>query len=142
MRGPGCENGMCYSRAYQRRLDRLCRQQMRASEGGFWTRNSRAYQARNSRVSQNLFGWMVPAGNGGQGSPPVGHYDMVYAENANYADPRDGGIYGAQGYGVHMTVPVAPNVLHQYNYGWGLPSSRITPISNVAPYTLPRPLHW
>jgi len=31
-------------------------------------------------------------------------------------------------------VPMAPVVNHTYNYGWGIPSSRLTPVSHpVAP---------
>ena len=58
---------------------------------------------------------------------------MVYAVDPNYFDGRDGQLYSAEGYGVPMAVPLAPNVGHTYNYSWGLPASRLTPISNVAP---------
>lgn len=112
------------------------------SSNSFWGRSSSTYQARNAQLSQHLFGWLIPSGNGGMGSPPFGKYHVTYAQDANYFDQRDGGVYGAQGYGTHVTVPLAPNVRHAYNYGWGLPSSRITRISNVAPYTTLRPLHW
>jgi len=41
-------------------------------------------------------------------------------------DCRDQYINSQQGYGVPVTVPLAPVVCKQYNYGWGLPSSRLT----------------
>ena len=58
-----------------------------------------------------------------------GSYDIVYAADPNYFDSRDGRVYSAQGYGIPMSVPLAPNVEHAYSYGWGIPSSRLTPIS-------------
>ncbi len=147
-----CDNGMCntsqggYRQGFDQRVNSMMGRQnawsQRGGVKGYWSRSSAAYQARNAALSQKMFGWMVPAGNGGQGAPPIGAYHMVYAQNANHFDQRDGGVYGAQGYGTHITVPLAPNVQHAYNYGWGMPSSRITHVSNVAPYTLPRPLHW
>jgi hypothetical protein len=30
-------------------------------------------------------------------------------------------------------VPLAPNVRHSYNYSWGTPSSRITPMGQYDP---------
>ncbi len=42
-----------------------------------------------------------------------------------YCDPRDTRIYSAQGYNVPVTVPLAP-VCRTYNYGWGIPSTRLT----------------
>jgi len=59
-------------------------------------------------------------------------YCMTYAFNPWYCDHRDGAVYAAYGYGAPMTVPLAPNVTNQYNYGWGIPSGRLTPISRVA----------
>ncbi len=50
-------------------------------------------------------------------------YDPV---NPGYADPRDAQIYAAQGAGVPVAVPLAPVVQYTYNYGWGVPSSRLT----------------
>ncbi len=41
-------------------------------------------------------------------------------------DQRDTQVFAAPGYGVPMTVPLAPVVCKQWNYGWGLPSARIT----------------
>lgn len=68
-----------------------------------------------------------------QGCPPVGLYSAVYPVNPYHFDGRDGQVYAAQGVGGPVSVPLAPNVRHTYNYGWGVPSSRLTPISNVLP---------
>lgn len=74
-----------------------------------------------------------PTGCGGKGCPPIGMYQMVYPLNPQHCDPRDRNVHAAQGYGVPMSVPLAPVVRHQYNYSWGVPASRLTPISNYAP---------
>lgn len=79
------------------------------------------------------FGYFLPTGCCGAGCPTVGAYHMVYSANPDYFDPRDGRVYGAQGYGVPMAVPLAPNVENTYNFGWGIPSSRLTPISRRLP---------
>ena len=60
-------------------------------------------------------------------------YCMTYPVNPWYYDPRDTRVYAAAGFGAPMTVPLAPTVQTQVNYGWGIPASRITPISRVAP---------
>jgi hypothetical protein len=59
-------------------------------------------------------------------------YTMAYPVNPWYYDPRDTRVYAAAGFGAPMTVPVAPNVQTQVNYGWGIPASRITYLSRVA----------
>lgn len=79
------------------------------------------------------FGFLTPTGNGGAGSPFHGKYSRVYPQDVYYFDQRDSQLYAAQGYGVPMAVPLAPTVGHAYNYSWGVPASRLTPISNVAP---------
>ncbi|MEZ6125320.1 MAG: hypothetical protein R3C49_19400 [Planctomycetaceae bacterium] len=100
----------------------------------WWRGQQHNYLTRNQRLSNHLFGWMVPSGCCGHGCPPVGCYNVTYADDPGYADARDGGqAYGAQGYGIPMTVPLAPNVRHSYNYSWGTPSSRITPLGQYAP---------
>jgi hypothetical protein len=76
------------------------------------------------------FGYFCPTGGCGKGLPPFGHYSMVYAVDPQYSDARDSQLYAAEGYGVPISVPLAPNVHHQYNYSWGTPASRLTPISN------------
>jgi hypothetical protein len=78
------------------------------------------------------FGYFIPTGNGGTGTPLFGKYARVYPQDPSYFDQRDGQLYSAQGYGVPVAVPLAPVVGHQYNYGWGIPSSRLTPISHPA----------
>ena len=99
----------------------------------WWRGQQENYLARNQRLSNCLFGWLVPSGCCGQGCPPIGKYCMTYADDPGYGDPRDGGAaYGVQGYGVPMTVPLAPNVRQSYNYSWGTPSSRITPLGNYS----------
>jgi hypothetical protein len=82
---------------------------------------------------KSKFGCLTPTGNGGPGSPHIGKYSRVYPENVHHFDQRDGQIWAAQGYGIPMAVPLAPVVGHTYNYGWGIPSSRLTPISHIAP---------
>ena len=69
----------------------------------------------------------------GAGQPLLGHYRIVYPVNPWYFDGRDGQAYAAAGYGGPVSVPLAPVVRQQYNYGWGVPSSRITPISRPLP---------
>jgi hypothetical protein len=60
-------------------------------------------------------------------------YTMAYPVNPWYYDPRDTRVYAAAGFGAPMTVPIAPTVQTQVNYNWGIPASRITYISRVAP---------
>ncbi|MEX0703238.1 MAG: hypothetical protein WD069_14185 [Planctomycetales bacterium] len=74
------------------------------------------------------FGYLQPAG-----IESHGHYSAAYPVNPWHFDQRDGRIYAAEGYGVPMAVPLAPNVEHTYNYGWGIPSSRLTPVSHMPP---------
>jgi len=79
------------------------------------------------------FGYFHRDGCCGEGCPKCGHYGIVYANNPGYHDPRDGKIYAAQGLNVPVAMPLAPNVEHTYNYGWGIPSSRRTHISRLIP---------
>lgn len=78
--------------------------------------------------AQNRYGYFRPAN-----LAPFGCYTIAYPINPGYTDQRDGGLYSAQGYGVNVSVPLAPNVGATYNYGWGVPSSRLTPVSNPLP---------
>jgi hypothetical protein len=55
-----------------------------------------------------------------------------------YCDPRDLRVYSAQGYGVPVTVPLAP-VCRQYNYGWGIPSTRLSQVGSYAAWHPDRP---
>jgi len=75
----------------------------------------------------------------GTGQPLVGQYKVVYPVNPWYFDGRDGQVYAAEGYGGPVSVPLAPVVTQQYNYGWGVPSSRITPISRPLPLGVEHP---
>jgi hypothetical protein len=78
------------------------------------------------------FGYFIPTGGGGQGVPWVGHYGRVYPVNPQYTNPKDGQIWAAEGYGIPMAVPLAPVVGHTYEFGWGVPSSRLVPVSHPA----------
>ena len=78
------------------------------------------------------FGYFIPTGGGGAGLPWVGHYSRVYPVTPYHNDPRDGQVWAAQGYGIPISVPLAPVVGHTYEYGWGVPSSRLVPVSNPA----------
>ena len=89
--------------------------------------------ARNHQQSEALANWMydslglyTPAA---VHTAPVGTYRMVYPVNPSYSNPRDARVYGAQGAGVPIVVPLAPTVRSGYNYSGGLPASRLTPIS-------------
>ncbi len=75
------------------------------------------------------FGYFIPTGSCGKGTPPIGVYSMVYPVNPDHFDGRDGQVYAAQGSGGPVSIPMAPVVNHTYNYGWGMPSSRLTPVS-------------
>lgn len=144
----GCDNGKnrrgrndnncqscddCYADGYNERMCTLFAKA--APDDGcsrwchrWWQGQTNNYQARNQKLSNHLFGWMVPSGC----CPPFGKYHVTYANDPGYADSRDGQVYGAQGYGTHMNVPLAPNVRQSYNYSWGTPASRITPIGHYA----------
>jgi len=51
--------------------------------------------------------------------------------NALYCDFRDRQLYAAEGFGDPVTVPLAP-VCRSFNYGWGIPSSRLTASGSYA----------
>lgn len=71
-------------------------------------------------------------GHDGPGRPLAGCYSIVYPVDPGYFDQRDGQIYAAPGYGGPVSVPLAPVVNSTYNYGWGIPSSRLTPVLHPA----------
>ncbi len=100
-----------------------------------------ARHARHNRLCNCLFGCLIPSGCNGQGCPPVGKYQITYADQPDYFDPRDGQLYAAQGSGMPMTVLLAPTVRYAYNYSSTLPASRITQISNYNPMTSPQTLY-
>lgn len=99
-------------------------------EQNFKSECRRAY--RNRAVDSwlhNKFNYFVPAGCCGEGCPPIGKYSRVYAADPNYYDSRDEQIYASPVTGLPTAIPLAPNVRYQYNYSWGYPGSRLTPIS-------------
>ena len=79
----------------------------------------------------SLCGIGANANNGRHGL--FGKYEHVYALNPDYRDRRTGDVWASQDTGVPMAVPLAPNVRHTMEYGWGLPSSRLVPISRPLP---------
>ncbi len=89
--------------------------------------------SRKSRLAKLFRNPFCPSGSCNEGTPLFDKYHITYAAQPNYFDQRDGRLYSAQGYGVPMAVPLAPNVRHTYNYGWGMPSSRLTPVSRYIP---------
>jgi hypothetical protein len=64
----------------------------------------------------------------------------LYTNNNYHFDPRDTRVYASQAYNTPVTIPVAP-MARTYNYGWGVPSSRLSPIGGYTawhpdvPYT-------
>lgn len=80
----------------------------------------------------NKLNYFIPSGCCGEGCPPFGEYKRVYAADPSYFDQRDTRLYAAPATGVPTAIPLAPNVRHQYNYSWGIPSSRVTPISSLS----------
>ena len=55
----------------------------------------------------------------------------IYPGMGYYYDVRDTRTYAAQGYNVPVTVPTAP-ITRTYNYGWGIPSTRLSPIGSYS----------
>ncbi len=107
---------------------------------GWWAEQWALFNARNRQQGGILrahihgkLAYFQPMGNGGQGVPPFGGYARVYALSPNYCDPRESQLWAAQGWGIPIAVPLAPTVRHTMNYSHGIPSSRLTPISNVVP---------
>ena len=97
---------------------------------GYGERYTPEQWQQNLQRFKHRYGYFVPHGQ----VPASGHYGMAYAVNPDYWDKRDSGpLYGAEGYGIPMAVPLAPVVNRTYNYGWGIPSSRLTPISRLVP---------
>ena len=98
-----------------------------------WHEHSGEFLSRNREQSEALANWMFD--RMGLYTPavvhtaPVGTYNMIYPVNPDYVNPRDRRVYGAQGAGVPIVVPLAPTVRSSYNYSSGLPASRLTPIS-------------
>jgi len=101
----------------QRLRQEICKE--RRERTGAWLAHSR-------------LNYFILRGCGGKGTPLCGHYNVVYPVDPWYGDARDGGVYAAEGYGGPMSVPLAPVIRHTFNYGWGVPSSRLTPVSHLA----------
>ena len=80
------------------------------------------------------------SGASGHEVPFFGCYQVTYSHQPAYADTRDGLAWGAQGYGMPVTVPTAPIVRYSYNYSHGTPASRLTPLSTYNPATSPKQL--
>ena len=146
--GCGCNNGCYYGPGHnERMLTVFAKANAKSRQGGskypkrWWRGQQSNYLTRNQRLSDIMFGWLVPSGYCGQGTPPFGKYQITYADQPCDGHPQDAMAYGAQGYGVPVTVPLPPNVRHAYNYSWGLPASRLTPIGHCSPGTTPEPLY-
>ena len=97
----------------------------------------RHFLARNRQQSQVIGDWLFDelglydpsSGAGGRGVPPFGMYQRVYPVNPLYRHPQDTRLYGTQGAGIPIAIPLAPTVGAAYNYSTGIPSSRLTHIS-------------
>jgi hypothetical protein len=99
-------------------------------EQQFKSQCHRAYRNRAfSAWINNKFNYFKPSGCCGQGCPPIGKYSRVYAADPNYYDARDEQVYASPVTGLPTAIPLAPGVRYQYNYSWGYPGSRLTPIS-------------
>ena len=98
-----------------------------------WNDQSQQFLTRNRHQSESISNWVyvrlglyTPASIH---TSPIGTYRMVYPVNPGYNDPHDARVYGVQGVGIPIVVPLAPVVRSSYNYGSGLPASRLTPVS-------------
>lgn len=93
------------------------------------------FRMRNAQTSQWLFGRRGCGGCGGRLAScrlfwwDLGRKKDIIAVNPDYYDGRDTELYATQMYGVPTAVPLAPVVRDSYNYGWGMPSSRLTPVA-------------
>ena len=133
--GNAGQNQCPHCRARGSKCDRCCRSQgwLDQQADMFYARNRQQSDIMGAHIRGKL-AFLTPMGNGGAGAPPFGCYQLVYPVAPDYAHPNDmQQQYGAQGYGVPMSVPLAPNVRHTMNYSAGMPASRLTPISNVVP---------
>lgn len=71
-------------------------------------------------------GGLYGGGYGTYGNGYGGGYGGIESGIGGNTDPRDTLLYSSQVYGTPIAVPLAPVVKHGYNYGWGIPSSRLT----------------
>jgi len=63
--------------------------------------------------------------------PGAGGWSSIYPAVGYYYDVRDTRTYAAQGYDAPVTVPMAP-ITRAYNYGWGIPSTRLSPVGGYS----------
>jgi hypothetical protein len=89
------------------------------------SRGCRWCQGRGCQCCLGGGGW-----NGGGWYKPLNGY---------YCDPRDTRLYSAQGYNVPVTVPLAPVVRGSFNYGWGIPSARLSQAGGYAAWRPDQP---
>ena len=136
-RNGNCPNGCCphCGHPHSKLGDWLCAQSQLC--------HNRAANAKATMCSylKCKFGYFCPSANCGAGVGLSTKYGMVYALDPSYADPRDADRYAAQGYNMHVNVPLAPNVRHSYNYSWGIPSSRLTPVRHGSVVGPAQPAH-
>jgi hypothetical protein len=87
-------------------------------------------QAGNPCWGQNCYGYGNYSGGyyGGMGGY---NGNSVYPAMGYYYDVRDTQTYAAQGYNVPVTVPLPP-ITRAYNYGWGIPSTRLSPVGGYS----------
>ena len=129
----GCDDGVTlFAHSVDSGTGSACRDHCRGQ--------AMSFRNKNARLADKLFGWMIPSGCCGQGCPPFGAYHMTYADQPDYINPNDTQVYATHQYGMPISVPLAPNVNHAYNYNSGIPSSRITTIGNYNPQTAPQRL--
>lgn len=88
------------------------------------------WRARNHSASVD-FGRKMRCGF--RGLSPLFYWDIgsqsdIIPVNPQYTHPNDSQLWAAQGYGAPLSVPLAPVVRNTYNYSWGLPGSRLTPM--------------
>jgi len=92
--------------------------------------NSDTTTTSEGQVVYDGYGAGCPNGYGGgrRGHHNNDDYRRLYMRPEPFSrnDCRDQYIYSQQGYGVPVSVPLAPVVGKQWNYGWGLPSARLT----------------
>jgi hypothetical protein len=79
-------------------------------------------------IQQRLENYESPSLGANHKFPQFGALSVAYETNPWYFDKRDGAVYPALGYGQPLAMPLAPTVHHTYNFGWGMPVSRLTPI--------------
>ncbi len=93
----------------------------------WWNNQRNLFDTRNRAQSDSLIGLLDRWG------PPIGFYKITYAADPHDYDQRDARVFASPITGVPMVVPLAPNVNYTMNYGRGIPASRLTPISRIAP---------